>query len=114
MHDCNPTSELAALAAANIEEVANKNIPRWTGEWSGDVWKAVVHLRSLRDDLNAFVLDCDSGIGVVSQGSPAEKLSYSEAEISEMDYDFLHKNRRQLLGLRPPEYIHEFLRNWNG
>ena len=109
MHDCNPQSETAAFRAASIEEVAAKSFPGWDGTWNGDVWRAVVHLRALHDDLNVFVLNCDNGVGVVRRGRPAEKLPYSKWEIQKMDYGFLAQNRQALLGLRPPEYIHDFL-----
>ncbi len=111
IHDCNPETEIAAFPAGSIEEVATGNFPGWTGAWNGEVWKAVVHLRSLRDHLNVFVLDCDQGVGVVTRGHPGEKLSHSAQEIREMDYGFLEKDRERLLGLRPPEYIHEFLQS---
>jgi hypothetical protein len=109
MHDCNPKDEITALPAVSIDSVAARNVPGWTGEWSGDVWKAVVHLRSFREDLEVFVLDCDTGIGVVTRGPPMQKLSFSRNDIEKMDYRVLEKNRQHLLGLRPANYIYEFL-----
>jgi hypothetical protein len=111
MHDCNPANEIMALPAAGYAEIAARNIPNWAGLWCGDVYKAVIHLRAMRDDLNVFVLDCDYGVGVVSRGHSAEKLSHSERDIQEMDYGFFEKNRKKLLGLRPPDYIYEFLQS---
>ena len=110
MHDCNPADEIAATPASDISEVAAMNVPGWTGAWNGDVWKTVVHLRSLHNDLTTAVLDCDNGIGVVRRGQSAETLTYAERDINAMDYEFLAQNRQSLLGLRPPDYLHEFLR----
>jgi hypothetical protein len=110
VHDCNPATELMALPAKSIEQLAKEDIAGWDGAWSGDVWKAVVHLRSLRDDLNVFVLDCDTGLGVVARGQPKRHTQYSEADIQAMDYKFLAGNRGELLGLQPPEYFDTFLR----
>jgi len=109
MHDCNPTTEFVAAPATSIDEMIKRDILGWDGSWSGDVWKAVVHLRSLRDDVNVFVLDCDTGIGVVTKGLPSDPLAFSEAEISAMDFDFLVSRRRELLGLQPESYFWEFL-----
>jgi hypothetical protein len=114
IHDCNPADAVAAIPAAGIDEVGAMNLPGWTGAWSGDVWKTVVHLRSLREDLTTFVLDCDNGIGVVACGRSAEMLPYTERDIKTMDYEFLAKNRQTLLGLRRPEYLDEFLRTRAG
>lgn len=109
MHDCNPVDEFAATPATGISEVAAVSPPGWTGAWNGDVWKAIVHLRSLREDLTTFVLDCDNGVGVVRRGRPSEKLPFTAAEIQGMDYSFLAANRKSLLGLRPPNYLYDFL-----
>lgn len=110
MHDCNPATEVMAIRATSIDEVSKMGIPGWNGAWSGDVWKAVVRLRSLRDDVDVFVLDCDTGVGVVTKGHSGSRLRYSEGEIEAMDYSFLAAHRKELLDLRPPEYLEEFLR----
>jgi hypothetical protein len=77
--------------------------------WSGDVWKAIVHLRSTRDDLRIAVLNCDFGVGVIRKGLPESKLSYSEAEIEALSYADLAADRKRLLNLKPPAYVDEFL-----
>jgi hypothetical protein len=110
MHDCNPSTELMALPAASIDELITQGIPEWDGAWSGDVWKTIVHLRSLRNDINAFVLDCDTGIGVVTKGLLKATLAYSQEEVRGMDYNFLAAHRKDLLALQPKEYFQEFLR----
>lgn len=110
MHDCNPSTELMALPAADIYEMIKQGIPGWTGAWSGDVWKAIVHLRSLPNDVSAFTLDCDTGVGVVTKSGSRNRLPYAEAEIRKMDYKVLAEHRRALLGLQPQEYFQEFLR----
>jgi hypothetical protein len=113
IHDCNPATETAALPAANIAELIARGIPKWNGEWSGDVWKTIVHLRCLQDDVDAFVLECDTGVGVVTKGVPKVKLSYSESDIAEMDFQFLQEHRKDLLGLEPPAYFQTFLDRHN-
>jgi hypothetical protein len=110
VHDCNPDSALMARPAFGIEELIRLGIPNWDGRWSGDVWKAIVHLRSLRNDVQAFVLDCDTGVGVVTRDETKELLPYTKADIRNMTYDFLAANRAALLDLRPPERFDEFLR----
>jgi Methyltransferase domain len=110
VHDCNPSSELVARPASGIDEIIRLRIPGWDGQWSGDVWKAIVHLRSLRNDVQAFVLDCDTGVGIVTREETKELLPYSEADIRNMTYDFLAANRAALLDLRPREKFDEFLR----
>ena len=109
LHDCNPSTELMALPAAGIEDLIRKGNPQWDGAWSGDVWKAIVHLRALRNDLDAFVLDCDTGIGIVTKRPARHLLSYSEIDIRALDYSVLSSDRKALLGLQPSEYFTDFL-----
>jgi hypothetical protein len=109
LHDCNPSTELMALPAAGIEDLIRQGLREWDGAWSGDVWKTLVHLRALRDDVDAFVLDCDTGVGVVTKHPRKESVSYSESDIHAMNYGFLSRNRKSLLGLRPSEYFKDFL-----
>ena len=45
LHDCNPITELMARPVNRIEDLLD--VPGWDGSWSGDVWKAIVHLRAL-------------------------------------------------------------------
>jgi len=99
LHDCNP--RIAASAAPFAE--------RGPGPWHGDVWRAVVHLRSLRDDLDVFVLDCDEGLGVVTRGRPRSRLRFTRAEIRLLGHDDLAARQRELLGLEPPSFFEEFL-----
>lgn len=110
LHDCNPPTESSAFPAASWEEAARANPEGWNGSWCGDVWKTVVRLRSTRDDLRVFVLDCDWGIAVVHRGRPDAVLSLPERAVEAMTYPYLAKNRQTLLNLQPQEYLFDFLK----
>jgi len=105
VHDCNPQSEGAALPTLGM---AFRH-PEFTGEWNGDVWKAIVRLRATRSDLRICVLDCDQGIGLVRTGEPEVPFALSEAAIDALTYLDLDANRGTLLNLRPAEHLAEFL-----
>ena len=104
MHDCNP---LTPEAASDFETWGKRD---FKDEWNGDVWKAVVHLRSLRDDINVFVLDTDYGLGVVSFGNPEKKLAFSAEQIRNMSYEDLKANRKELLNLKDPSYFFDYFK----
>ena len=53
IHDCNPPTR---GHAEGLER-----------DWNGDVWKVAYYLRHFRTDLKYFTLDCDWGLGVVSE-----------------------------------------------
>ena len=107
MHDCNPPTATAAFPAASMDDA--NNLEDYKGVWNGDVWKAVVHLRSLHADLEVFVLDCDHGVGVVRKGVPTDMLNFSENEIAQLTYDDLARNRKRFLNLKAPDYFEEFV-----
>ena len=110
LHDCNPALALIGRpAASQADFMAQQSGPLVIGVWSGDVWKAIVYLRSTRHDLRVAVLKCDMGVGVVRKGSPDSRLSYSAAQIEGFNYADLAADRERLLNLKPPRYLSEFL-----
>ena len=129
LHDCNPVTASIGFPATSYDDFRAHH--RWwqgllwltqpaTGvsvpvlsalpPWSGDVWKAIVHLRSTRDDLRIAVLKCDFGVGILRKGPPESRLSYSAAQIEALNYEDLAADRDRLLNLKPPAYFGEFLR----
>ena len=109
MHDCNPPHEAAAYPADYPPLAVSPNIPGWTGEWCGDVWKTICHLKSQRQDLKIFVLDCDYGLGIITKGIADDCLNLTEKEVDDLTYDDLARNRRTLLNLKDESFLTEFL-----
>jgi hypothetical protein len=108
MHDCNPLTEAAASPADSMDH-AKTEIQEYRGIWNGEVWKAIVHMRSLHPELEVFVLDCDHGIGVVKRGKPHNTLNYSAEEIRQLSYKDLELNRTRFLNLKSPDFLNEFI-----
>ena len=104
-HDCNPINE--ASAAPN-RETAKKSGEK---KWSCDVWKTIAHLRSTRDDLEIFVLDCDYGMGIIRKGKPENMLNFQPEQIEKMTYNDLANNREKFLNLKDIGYFGDFLKN---
>jgi Methyltransferase domain len=101
--DCKPRDPFLAIPALSYEQFCAtyaKGCPPGAG-WCRDVWKAVVYLRSTHDDLRITVLDCWTGIGLVSKGPAKSRLSLSAIQISALDYADLDANRNWLLNLKP-------------
>jgi hypothetical protein len=110
LHDCNPALELIGRRAETWEDfVAQQKGPLVIGIWSGDVWKSIVYLRSLRRDLRVAVLKCDTGVGVVRKGAPESRLAYTPEQIEALSYSDLAADRKRMLNLKPPRYLGEFL-----
>ena len=109
MHDCNPPSEAAAYPAPSLAVAREQLGPDWANEWCGDVWKTACFLRSQRDDVDVFVLDCDYGVGVVTKRPTESALTLTQPQLAAMTYTELAEDRTHLLNLREPSYLNEFL-----
>jgi hypothetical protein len=108
MHDCRPRFASEARPAANHQEFL-KTGAWWEIAWTGDVWKAIVELRSTRDDLRVAVLDCDCGVGIVRRGKPDNMLDFSPQTIAGMSYRDLAQDKKRLLNLQSPDYLWKFM-----
>ncbi len=104
MHDCNPITKEEGCSFAEWKARDFK------GQWNGDVWKTILHLRCLRKDINVFVLDADHGLGVVTRGQPENPLTFSESEIKNFTYEDFDKNRTSWLNLKPASYYKEYFK----
>ncbi len=102
MHDCSPPHAAAAYPAESLQAAAQANVPGWTGEWCGDVWKTICHLRATRDDLQIMVVDCDYGVGVIRQGPANPMLDLAPETIDALTFEDLATHRTDWLNLIPP------------
>ena len=109
LHDCNPPSEAAAFPAPSFDHARKANVSGWTGDWCGDTWKTIVYLRSVNANLRIFVLDCDTGVGIITRGSPDATLDFTKEQIDLLSYDRLRKNRAEWLNLKKPHLIRDLL-----
>ncbi len=112
LHDCNPTTAAMAYPASSLAEAVAARPAGWSGQWTGDVWKTIVHLRARRTDLHVLTLDCDFGVGVVTRGHPESRLDLTPAEIAALGYEDLAARRPELLNLKGPEEFLSFRSRW--
>ncbi|MCS3737886.1 class I SAM-dependent methyltransferase [Mucilaginibacter dorajii] len=112
VHDCNPLSEPAAVRAYTSEEAAVLvgSHPQWINQWNGDVWKAIVKLRSERKDLNITVINSDHGVGIIRPGVPEKAFSFEEGDMDKLTYADLDNNRETYLNLKSPETFASFVK----
>ncbi|HWL08144.1 MAG TPA: class I SAM-dependent methyltransferase [Planctomicrobium sp.] len=112
MHDCYPPNSAAAYPANSLEHARSLNLPEWTGEWCGDTWKTICHLRATRADLNIFVLNCDYGLGVITKGVPEKRLEMTEEQIEVLTFDDLENAPLELINLKQPGHWTKFMRRF--
>ena len=117
VHDCNPASFAAAYPVKeSIYEVhklaENNELKGWDGNWNGDKWKALVHMRLIHPDLEIFTVDTDFGVGVIRKGKGIPLNDVSLHDLQSKDFYFLDANRKKLLNLISPEENESFLKSF--
>lgn len=83
-HDCLPTTE-------KMQERNDHG-----GEWTGDVWKAIAHLRVERIDLDIRVVDTDYGCGIIKAGS---NIPYEPNVKDYKTYTYYNFNKHKLMNI---------------
>ena len=105
VHDCNPKTQENACSFHEWKERG------FTGEWNGDVWKAIVNLRSSKPDLDIFVADIDQGLGIITKRNTLESPSLpnrSYEEVGNLSFEEFSKNRNEWLNLKPASFLNTY------
>ena len=82
IHDCLPNN------------VYEQNIPRSTYVWNGDVWKAMVEMRT-KKYVQTYTINADYGIGVILKKENQNILNINETNFKKLkfkDFYYNHKN----------------------
>ena len=86
MHDCLPN---------NIYEQV---IPRCQFIWNGDVWKAIVEFRTLKD-VDTYTCYADHGIGVIMKRSNRNLLKIGDLNFSKLTFNQYFNNFKLYMNL---------------
>lgn len=92
-HDMNPKTEEAQI------------VPRATGVWNGDCWKAWVRLRCSNPGLRMFVVNTDYGCGVIQKGTQ----QLLDTKGMDLTYENFDSNRVEWLNLIDVDQLHEYI-----
>ena len=97
VHDCMPSSFM------------QQAVPRARSLWTGDVWKAIVDLRSY-EEIDICVCNVDMGLGVIKkrQNQNKLKLNTNPKNLKFKDYFYNYKKMLNLIDLEKLDF---FLKN---
>ncbi len=82
VHDCLPNN------------VYEQNVPRSTYTWNGDVWKAIVEMRT-KIDVQTYTINADYGIGVILKKNNQNILYINQTDFKKLkfkDFFYNYKN----------------------
>ncbi len=86
VHDCNPLKEIT------------QRRDRVSDVWHGDVWKAILKLRTEEQNVTIYTVDTDEGCAVIKKGKQKLlKTNTSKAKL--YSFDFFNKHRTEILNL---------------
>jgi hypothetical protein len=116
LHDCYPPHESAAMYAdvfptAEQQEQADG----WTGEWCGDVWKAIAYLlEKYPDRLDVGVIDTDYGLGYVrfKTAPGSRKFAVDEElfdKVNQLSYKEMIADPKNIINLQPASFCDTIL-----
>ena len=100
VRNCNPTNERIDI---------NKERSITKGSYIGDVYKAIVRLRTFHDNVSVFTLDCDYGLAIITHGTSDLLLKYHLKEIEAMNVHYFNSNYKKLLNFKPIRYMSTFI-----
>ena len=116
MHDCNPLLEQRAWSPDEMSSRADELglTKKLMLAWNGDVWKTAAMIR-LMEGVEIVIVDVDHGVGVVRRRRNKHRMRPElEKEVAKkgfdgMDWDFLQRERNELLRLVTLEGLKSWL-----
>ena len=85
VHDCLPDS------------MSKQAVPRYRMTWNGDVWKAIVDLRQIKD-IEIYTCEMDQGIGVIQNKKNSDILKI-DSEVNKLMFKDFYKNYKTYMRL---------------
>ena len=86
VHDCLPRS------------LAQQAVPRYRGSWNGDVWKAIVELRT-KSNLNIFTSQIDFGVAVIQISENKRLLKLDIKDFSKLKFKDYYNNHKEFMNI---------------
>jgi hypothetical protein len=117
LHDCFPPHKASSTPANTFREAKNMNVPGWTGEWCGDVWKTLAYIKLVFPQLGLACLEDDYGLGIVQANANKpgpEYLKIDEDVFKEIDaltYEDLIEKKHELINIIPSYDLEYFLKD---
>ena len=81
------------------EEYSEQTVPYSLGVWVGDVWKAIVEFRTLKD-LDTCVCDIDHGVSIIKKRTNENLLDLNILNYKKLDYRYYFKNYSNIMNLK--------------
>ena len=97
LHDCLPT------------KIWNQIVPRIYGHWNGDVWKAVVEARTMKN-IDTYTCKADHGLGIIIKRSNRNLLKINVSNFKKLKFKDYYNNHNKFMNLIDVNDINSLLK----
>jgi hypothetical protein len=108
VHDTNPATPAEARTAESWEEAIESGSPGCQA-WCGDVWKALVHLRTEMSSIGVRTVRTDHGVTIINPRIRDAPIGLEPSDVSALDFEDLHRCRESWLQLCGGEAIDSWI-----
>ena len=84
LHDCLPPS------------ISHQRVPRTRYTWNGDVWKAIVELRTW-SNVDTYTVLADQGLGIIINQNNSDILKLDCSSFDKLKFQFFFENYKQIM-----------------
>jgi len=84
LHDCLPS------------KIDHQRVPRSRYIWNGDVWKAIVELRT-KKELDIYTVIADQGLGVIKIKENSDLLKLNIINFKKLKFKFYYKHHKKIM-----------------
>jgi len=96
VHDCLPL------------KIWNQIVPQIYGHWNGDVWKAIVEARTMKD-IDTYTCKADHGLGIILKRPNKNMLSVDTDNFKKLKFKDYYVNHEKFMNIIPVEDLEKIL-----
>ena len=86
LHDCLPL------------KIWNQIVPRIYGHWNGDVWKAIVEARTMKD-IDTYTCKADHGLGIILKRPNRDLLKLETRNFKKLKFKDYYNNHKKFMNI---------------
>tara|TARA_B100000886_G_scaffold29757_1_gene18759 strand:- start:4268 stop:4942 length:675 start_codon:yes stop_codon:yes gene_type:complete len=84
LHDCLPSC------------ISHQRVPRARYKWNGDVWKAIVEIRT-KENLDTYTILADQGLGIIKKKKNTSLLDLTEKDLKKLNFKYYYNNYQKIM-----------------
>ena len=96
IHDCLPL------------KIWNQIVPKIYGHWNGDVWKAIVETRTMKD-IDTYTCKADHGLGIILKRPNRNLLKINTDNFKKLKFKDYYNNHKNFMNIIEVESIDQLL-----